>query len=150
MSEQQGSIADEAARLFGAVQQRVVRGVVGTATDAATGRTGKGPREDDVWSRVTSETEEPSPIDRIVDFSRAAAPRVAGHLFQAGTALFAVGRDLVEAYDRTRPPPRASETNAPAVTDGDPWSRAADEPDSAPRPGTGRGDDPGIEHIDIE
>lgn len=163
-----GDIGEEAARLIGAVQQRVTRGVVSASAGMATGGS-KG--KDDVWSRATKESEgEVSPLDRIVDFSKVAAPRVAGHLFQAGTALFAAARDVVDAYQETRParsepgpgpdPARfvdagggrapvasggASRTEEPG-TGGDPWAAASDDV-----PDRRRRDDPddGVEHIDI-
>jgi len=155
-----GDIGEEAARLIGAVQQRVTRAVM-------TGATATRERGDDVWSRATHESEDgPSPLDRLMDFSKVAAPRVAGHLFEAGTALFAAARDVVDAYQETRPVRRAPDdgpdpsrfvdagagrTDAPAVPEertegGDPWAAASDDV-----PDRKRRDDPddGVEHIDI-
>lgn len=149
-----GDLGEEAARLMGAVQQRVTRAVMTSATSTRD--------RNDVWSRATKEPEGgPSPIDRFMDFSKAAAPRVAGHLFEAGTALFAAAKDVVDAYQETRPPRPApdpgpdpsrfvdagggrgpSRTEEPA----DPWAAASDDV-----PDPKRRDDPddGVEHIDI-
>lgn len=152
-----GDIGEEAAKLAGAIQQRVMRGVAGAGMSAAT-------RErDDVWSRATREPDgETSPLDRLVDIGRTAAPRVAGHLFQAGTALFAAVRDVVDAVEETRPPRRdpdpgpdpsrfvdagSGRTPEPRTEEpGDPWAAVSDEVPDRKRP-----DDPddGIEHIDI-
>lgn len=160
-----GDIGDEAARLIGAVQQRVTRGVMNASAGMATGSRDRG--RDNVWSRVTKEPEgDVSPLDRVVDFSKVAAPRVAGHLFQAGTALFAAARDVVDAYQETRPAHRepdpgpdpsrfvdAGTGRSPAVprterprVEGDPWAATTDDV-----PGRKRPDDPddGVEHIDI-
>lgn len=154
-----GDIGEEAAKLAGAIQQRVMRGVAGAGMAAAS-------RErDDVWSRATREPEdETSPLDRLVDIGRTAAPRVAGHLFQAGTALFAAVRDVVDAVEETRPVRRepvpgpdpsrfvdagSGRTPEPPTEEprtGDPWAAVADEVPDRKRP-----DDPddGVEHIDI-
>lgn len=155
-----GDIGEEAAKLLGAVQQRVMRGVAGAGMSAAS-------RErDDVWSRATKERDgETSPLDRLVDIGRTAAPRVAGHLFQAGTALFAAVRDVVDAVEETRPvhrepgpgpdPARFVDAGRGRTPDprteeprtaGDPWAAVSDEVPQPKRP-----DDPddGVEHIDI-
>lgn len=162
-----GDIGEEAAKLVGAVQQRVMRGVAGAGMSAASRD------RDDVWSRATKEPgSEVSPLDRLVDIGRTAAPRVAGHLFQAGTALFAAARDVIDAYEETRPPRRAPDpgpdpsrfvdagsgrtperrtdrpgTDEPGTTGetGDPWAAVSDE---VPDRRRDDGDD-GIEHIDI-
>ncbi|HEY3688469.1 MAG TPA: hypothetical protein VGL93_35855 [Streptosporangiaceae bacterium] len=155
-----GDLGEEAARLIGAVQQRVVRGVMSTAASAGKAAATGSRDNDDVWSRATAEPEgDVSPIDRLMDFSKVAGPRVAGHLFQAGTALFAAARDLVDAYQETRPvrpgpdagpdPERFVDAGSDrARVNGDPWAAAADD---VPRPSGPRRDDPddGVEHIDI-
>ena len=164
-----GDIAEEAQRLIGAVQQRVMRGVSGVAATAGRSALSAGTRDrDDVWSRATAEPNDASPIDRFVDFSKTAAPRVAGHLFQAGTALLAAARDVMDAYQETRPARPAPDAGGKTFTDagsggprpagsaphpgataagGDPWASAADD---VPRGGGPRRDgDDGVEHIDI-
>lgn len=111
MSEQPGSIADEAARLLSEVQQRVLRGVADAAGRRSTGGGSHG--SDDVWARATADPlseQDASPVARFKAFSRAAAPRVAGHLAEAGGALFAAAKDLLDAYERTRPQPHRPAT----------------------------------------
>lgn len=178
-NDRQGSLGDiggEAARLIGAVQQRVMRGVMSTAASASMAAGSRDRDRNDVWSRATAEPEdETSPLDRLVDFSKVAAPRVAGHLFQAGNALLAAARDIVDAYQETRPAGPAPDAPDPSRfvdagsgrsaagrpapgdgetgtqdsrTDGDPWAAASDDVPARP---SRRRDDPddGIEHIDI-
>ena len=159
-----GDIGEEAAKLVGAVQQRVMRGMAGAGMAAASRD------RDDVWSKATKEPEgQVSPIERLVEISRTAAPRVAGHLFQAGTALFAAARDVVDAVEETRtvrrepdpgPDPsrfvdagsgRTAESRTAPRTESrtdepaDPWAAVSDE---VPDRRRDDGDD-GIEHIDI-
>lgn len=160
-----GDIGEEAAKLVGAVQQRVMRSMSGVA---GAGMAAGSRERDDVWSRATRDPDgEISPLDRLVDIGRTAAPRVAGHLFQAGTALFAAVRDVVDAVEETRPvrrapdpgpdpsrfvdagSGRAPESRTPEPrTEGpaDPWAAVSDEVPDRRRP-----DDPddGVEHIDI-
>lgn len=163
-----GDIGEEATRLIGAVQQRVIRGVSGVAATAGRSAvSGRTRDRDDVWSRATAEPDDASPIDRFVDFSKTAAPRVAGHLFQAGTALLAAARDVVDAYQETRPLQPAPDSGGKRFTDagsagprpagpapdpgaaaagGDPWASAVDD---VPRGGPRDDGDDGVEHIDI-
>lgn len=155
-----GDVGEEAAKLVGAIQQRVMRGVAGATTGMAASRD-----RDDVWSRATRPDGETSPLDRLVDIGRTAAPRVAGHLFQAGTALFAAVRDVVDAVEETRPVRRepvpgpdpsrfvdAGGGRAPEPrteeppTGGDPWAAVSDEVPDRRRPDE---PDDGVEHIDI-
>ncbi len=76
---------------------------------------GTGSGSGDVWSDATSEawgdhfaTGAPEcrycPVCRAIAASRTSGPDVLGHVMSAGEQLFAAARDVMEGFERTRPP----------------------------------------------
>jgi hypothetical protein len=106
MTDQPGYYLEEAAKLFDTLR----RGM----------RPAVRPEPDDVWSQATREhppagfaTGAPEcrycPICRTIAAARTSGPDVAGHMVDAGQALYAALRETVAAYERTRPPRRDSD-----------------------------------------
>jgi hypothetical protein len=109
MNELPGDLLDEAAKLFESLRRR---------WDEAQGRAVEDDRDGDVWSRaVTEPPGEPDrpriatgapecrdcPICRAIAMTRESGGDVRTHLREAGRSLLAAARDVVAAYDRTRP-----------------------------------------------
>lgn len=100
MSEQPGQVLEDAVRLFVAMGRRM-------------GDPGRSVRRDDVWSRATREdhpkiaTGAPEcqycPICRTIAATRGSGGSVTGHMVNAGHELLAAMREVVTAYDRSRP-----------------------------------------------
>lgn len=128
-----GSAAEEALKLFDAVQRRVGRelgkglvkgGISGFG--AAFGGSGGGAHTGDVWSEAVAGSHDEQyicracPICRMIAAQRehGAGSDITGHLVAAGGELFAAFRQMVEVLQR-------------------------------PEPGTARRDGPPREHIDL-
>lgn len=120
MTEQPAFVLEEAVRLFATLRQRM-RGPGGDDY------------RDDVWSQATREdhphlaTGAPEcrycPICRTVAAARDSGTDVTGHVMNAGQSLFAAMREVVAAYDRTRPPRAPSprpQAGPRTGSDGDP------------------------------
>lgn len=113
-----GSAAEEALKLFDAVQQRVGRelgkGLVKggmSGFGAAFGSSGGGARTDDVWSEAVAESHDEEyicracPVCRMIAAQRehGAGADITGHLVAAGGELFAAFRQMVEVLQRPQP-----------------------------------------------
>lgn len=109
MSEQHGSIAEEAVRLFEALQHRFLRGAASASA----------PRAADVWSEATRESATGSaecrlcPVCRLIAVARTSGPEMVEHLAEAGEALLAAVREARAAYERARTGPAASDRDVP-------------------------------------
>ncbi|WP_084956873.1 DUF5304 family protein [Thermoactinospora rubra] len=103
-----GTVAEEARKLFEAIQGRATR-QMGRSMLNSIG--GGGRRERDVWSEAVSEQDEyicrACPFCRALAAQREAGGDVAGHLMAAGGELFAAFRQALEAL--SRPAPRRRE-----------------------------------------
>ncbi|GHH62774.1 hypothetical protein GCM10017673_02550 [Streptosporangium violaceochromogenes] len=113
-----GSAAEEAIKLFDALQQRaarefgrnIIRGTVAGFGDAFSGR-GAGTR--DVWEEAVSEHDEyvcrACPLCRAMAAQRESGGAVADHLTQAGSELLAAFRSVLDVVNRPSPQRRARE-----------------------------------------
>lgn len=103
-----GSVADEARKLFGAIQDRATRQVGKTVFNSVTGAAGGGRKERDVWGEAVSEPEEEyicraCPVCRAIAAQKESGTDVAGHLAAAGGELFAAFRQALDALSRPAP-----------------------------------------------
>ncbi|MBP2702459.1 DUF5304 family protein [Microbispora sp. RL4-1S] len=150
-----GSAAEEAMKLFDAVQQRVgreigkglvkggVSGIGAVFGGSGAGGGGRG-RGGDVWSEAVAEGHDDGyicracPVCRVIAARRESGGDVADHLFAAGGELFAAFRQAVDALQR---PPAHSSAQGPGQGSG--HGREAGQGGSD-RPGGSR-----VEHIDL-
>jgi hypothetical protein len=105
MSDQPGYALEEAVKLFETLRRRV--------------RTSGRPERDDVWSQATREPEPGiatgapecryCPICRTIAAARTSGPDVVDHVADAGLALMSAFRETLAAYERSRPPRRATD-----------------------------------------
>ncbi|MFD1937933.1 MULTISPECIES: hypothetical protein [Nonomuraea] len=108
-----GTVAEEARKLFDALQGRATRQVGKTVINSFTG--GGGGRERDVWGEAVAEHPEGEYICRACPVCRAIAAQkesgsdVTGHLMAAGGELFAAFRQAVDALSRPSSPRRPRE-----------------------------------------
>ncbi|MBG0816288.1 DUF5304 family protein [Planomonospora sp. ID82291] len=120
-----GSAAEEAFKLFDALQRKAARElrknlVKGTMTGFGSafsggGRSGRGSR--DVWEEAVSDHDEEyvcraCPVCRAMAAQRESGGQVADHLVQAGSELFAAFRSAVDALNRPSASQRAREREA--------------------------------------
>ncbi|GIH70977.1 hypothetical protein [Sphaerimonospora thailandensis] len=112
-----GSAAEEALKLFDAVQQRVGRelgkGLVkgGMSGFGAAFGSGRDSRTDDVWGEAVAENHDEEyicracPICRVIAAQRehGAGGDLTGHLMAAGGELVAAFRQMVEGLQRSQP-----------------------------------------------
>ncbi|MER7499997.1 hypothetical protein AB0L05_19285 [Nonomuraea pusilla] len=139
-----GTVADEARKLFEALQDRATREVGKTVLNSFTGgsfsgrSSSGGTRERDVWSEAVSEPHDEyicraCPVCRAIAAQRESGSDVAGHLAAAGGELFAAVRGAFDAL--SRPAPRAPRDRTPGARD-----------DRGDASGHGRDN---VEHIDL-
>ncbi|MEV4896563.1 hypothetical protein AB0K48_45110 [Nonomuraea sp. NPDC055795] len=104
-----GSVADEARKLFGVIQDRATRQVGKTVFNSvASTVTGGGRKEKDVWGEAVSEPHDEyicraCPVCRAIAARRESGADVAGHLVAAGGELFAAVRGAFDALNRPTP-----------------------------------------------
>jgi len=139
------TVAEEARKLFDAIQGRATRQVGRSVFNSFTGGGAKRPQQD-VWGEAVTEPEDGEYICRACPFCRAIAAQreaggeraqdvagdVAGHIMTAGGELFAAFRQALDSLNK--PSPRGTR---------DPRERDRDD---RPRDDHGRGD---VEHIDL-
>ncbi|MFE3448063.1 hypothetical protein ACFXJ8_03930 [Nonomuraea sp. NPDC059194] len=110
-----GTVADEARKLFDALQGRATRQVGKTVINSFTGGGGGRERDKDVWGEAVSEHPEGEYICRACPVCRAIAAQkesgsdVTGHLMAAGGELFAAFRQALDALSRPSSPRRPRE-----------------------------------------
>ncbi|MEV7011065.1 DUF5304 family protein [Streptosporangium sp. NPDC051022] len=114
-----GSAAEEAFKLFEALQQKatrelrknLIRGTVSGFGNAFSG--GGGGNDRDVWGEAVAEHDEyicrACPICRAMAAQRESGSAVTDHLMQAGSELFAAFRSAVDGLNRPSPEQRARE-----------------------------------------
>ncbi|GAA3509364.1 hypothetical protein FHR32_005686 [Streptosporangium album] len=114
-----GSAAEEAFKLFDALQQRaarelrknLVRGTMAGFGGAFSGGSGRGGR--DVWEEAVSEHDEyicrACPVCRAMAAQRESGTAVTDNLMQAGSELFSVFKSAVDGLNRPSPAQRARE-----------------------------------------
>ncbi|MER6945602.1 hypothetical protein ABT294_16380 [Nonomuraea sp. NPDC000554] len=106
-----GTVADEARKLFDAIQDRATRQVGKTVISSFTGG-GGGRKERDVWDEAVSEPEHDEyicracPVCRAIAAQRESGSDVAGHLVAAGGELFAAVRGAFDALSKPPAPRR--------------------------------------------
>ncbi|GLW10525.1 hypothetical protein Misp01_56530 [Microtetraspora sp. NBRC 13810] len=114
------SVADEAMRLFGAVQDRAAREIgrgllKGTAAGLGQALGGGGRKERDVWEEAVSAHDEDEyicracPVCRAIAAQRESGTGVTDHLAAAGGELFAAFRQAVDVIARPSEPRRPRE-----------------------------------------
>jgi hypothetical protein len=115
-----GSVADEAGKLFDALQSRaareVRRGLIKSTTaglgQAFGGGGGGGRKERDVWEEAVTDHDDDGyicracPVCRVMAARRESGADVTDHLMAAGGELFAAFRQAVDAVTRPAPPRR--------------------------------------------
>ncbi|GAA2279888.1 hypothetical protein GCM10010149_24850 [Nonomuraea roseoviolacea subsp. roseoviolacea] len=106
-----GTVADEARKLFDAIQGQATRHVGRTVLSSFTGSLGGGGRRDerDVWSEAVSEPHEEyicraCPVCRAIAAQRESGKDVTGHLVAAGGELFAAFRQTLDALSKPAAP----------------------------------------------
>ncbi|MFI6497305.1 hypothetical protein [Nonomuraea typhae] len=104
-----GTVADEARKLFGALQNRAAKQVGKTVINSfASTVTGGGSKERDVWGEAVSEPHDEyicraCPVCRAIAAQRESGSEVAGHLVAAGGELFAAVRGALDVLSRPAP-----------------------------------------------
>ncbi|MFG3440567.1 hypothetical protein ACGF0J_25210 [Nonomuraea sp. NPDC047897] len=103
-----GTVADEARKLFDAIQGRATRHVGRTVLNSFTGGGGGGRRERDVWGEAVAEPEEEyicraCPVCRAIAAQREPGNDVTSHLVAAGGELFAAFRQTLDVLSRPAP-----------------------------------------------
>ncbi|NRQ37833.1 DUF5304 family protein [Nonomuraea sp. NN258] len=102
-----GTVADEARKLFDAIQGRATRQVGKTVLNSFTG--GGGRKEQDVWGEAVSEPHDGEyicracPVCRAIAAQRESGSDVTGHLMAAGGELFAAFRGALDALSKPSP-----------------------------------------------
>ncbi|GII53822.1 hypothetical protein Pth03_22110 [Planotetraspora thailandica] len=147
-----GSAAEEAMKLFDALQQRVGRelgkGMLkGGADGLGISFGGRGGRRDndDVWSEAVAGGHDDGyicracPVCRVIAARKESGGDVADHLIAAGGELFAAMRQAFDAFQRSASPGSSGPSGASG------GSGSAESPGSS----GARRDEPRVEHIDL-
>ncbi|MBB6344118.1 DUF5304 family protein [Nonomuraea muscovyensis] len=143
-----GTVADEARKLFDALQGRATRHVGRTVLNSFTGGGGGGSRERDVWGEAVAEPEEEyicraCPVCRAIAAQRESGNDVTSHLVAAGGELFAAFRQTIDVL--SRPAPRGPRTEG----GGDGGESSGPPRDDGPGTGHDQHGRDSVQHIDL-
>ncbi|MFI7442207.1 DUF5304 family protein [Nonomuraea indica] len=143
-----GTVADEARKLFDAIQGRATRHVGRTVLSSFTGGGGGGRRERDVWGEAVAEPEEEyicraCPVCRAIAAQRESGNDVTSHLVAAGGELFAAFRQTLDVL--SRPAPRGPRTGG----EQDGGGQGTPRRDEGPATGHDQHGRDSVQHIDL-